>query len=181
MQTKINKNSTIFNQNEKIKTESSVLKPSRLTSRTKFVVVNKKVEKREATRETAAEKIADIDKKVKNELIERLKKVNQSFCSHDQGTYDSIVNIDRHFAAVLQEEGEQDEIDVEADLDLEDDEEGENGKAEVEEEKEEESEFVDEFVEDVSDIEDCKQIVCFLNFCLQMATYLTFRSWCRRT
>lgn len=90
----------------------------------KLVGVKPREEKREKARETKALRIAEIEKKIKSELLDRLKK----------GIYDKegIVNLG-HFKEVLEEEG------------ISDYEEGE---------EEEEEEGIEEFVEDVSDIED---------------------------
>jgi len=94
----------------------------------KIVTIHKKVEKREKIREDKALKIAQLEKKIKSELLERLKK----------GVYpqDEIVNMGHEFNAVLEEEGVSDE--------------------DEDEEEEEGSQQDLEFVEG-SDIEDLEQ------------------------
>lgn len=65
----------------------------------KLVTINKKVERREKNREDKAERAARLDQAIKKELLERLTK----------GVYpDGIVNIEKQFAQVLEEEAEPD-------------------------------------------------------------------------
>eukprot|EP01118_Nematostelium_gracile_P013830 TRINITY_DN5272_c0_g1_i1.p1 TRINITY_DN5272_c0_g1~~TRINITY_DN5272_c0_g1_i1.p1 ORF type:complete len:314 (-),score=117.45 TRINITY_DN5272_c0_g1_i1:36-977(-) len=64
-----------------------------------IVTINKKRERREVIREDKALKMANLEKKIKSELLDRLKK----------GVYDDdIVNIDHEFNDLLEEEGEED-------------------------------------------------------------------------
>jgi len=72
----------------------------------KLVHINKKIERREKTREMKAEKIALIDNQIKRELLERLK----------QGSYGNIYNFRKEvFDEVLQEQ-EEEIIEEEAEL-----------------------------------------------------------------
>jgi len=118
----------------------------RLKVKKKLTPINKKIERREVTREAKAERIAMIDRAITKELLERLK----------QKVYDPIYNFSPHFDKLLQEEGEPDEMNEE-DLDEED---YEDDYEDEEDEVEPEIETVEEdvFVEDEEDMEDYKLV-----------------------
>lgn len=96
-QATIHKDQAIPHPNEEIEKESRVRTSIRLIVRGKKLVgVKPREEKREKAREAKALRIAEIEKKIKSELLDRLKK----------GIYDKegIVNLG-HFKEVLEEEG----------------------------------------------------------------------------
>lgn len=113
--------------------------------------MNPKIEQREKNREQKALIAAKIEQKIKEELRQRFKSVNFICCSvfyiktNTKGVYEKagMYNFTKEYLPLLDELEEQ-ESEVE-------------GEEEEEEEQEQEQEFDDdiEFVEDVSDIEDC--------------------------
>lgn len=113
----------------------------RLKTKPKLVVINKKVERREKRREKKAEVAAKLDTAIQKELLERLQK----------GTYGDIYNFpEREFANVLDKSGEHQEMEEESEGELE---------VEFEEEEEDDEEvgaveYVEDFDEDESDLED---------------------------
>lgn len=116
----------------------------RMKTKPKLVVINKKIERREKRREKKAEVAAKLDTAIQKELLERLQK----------GTYGDIYNFpEREFAKVLDKRGERQEMEEESEGELEEEFEDED---EEEEEDEDEGavEYVEDFDEDESDLED---------------------------
>eukprot|EP01114_Cavostelium_apophysatum_P002277 TRINITY_DN1200_c0_g1_i1.p1 TRINITY_DN1200_c0_g1~~TRINITY_DN1200_c0_g1_i1.p1 ORF type:complete len:289 (+),score=92.36 TRINITY_DN1200_c0_g1_i1:139-1005(+) len=107
--------------------------------RKKLIPIKKKTERREVTRERKAEIAAEVEKKIKLELLDRLKR----------GVYDQVNLDERTFQKLLDEEAEE-EVSDEDERDIEDGDEEE----EDEEPITNEIETVDEFVEDLDDLED---------------------------
>jgi protein MAK16 len=127
----------------KIKQYLIRMRKLKLKTRPQLIGINKKVERREKIRETKAEKRAEIDRKVKQELLARLK----------QGLYEGntegieMANVEKSFKEILDNDAiaDDDEI-LEEELEFE---------KENSEDDEEEMESIDEeFIEDASDIED---------------------------
>ncbi|GAB9464830.1 hypothetical protein Gpo141_00002256 [Globisporangium polare] len=114
----------------------------RMKTKPKLVVINKKIERREKRREKKAESAAKLDNSIEKELLERLQK----------GTYGDIYNFpEREFSKVLDKKGERQEIEEESEQ-----EEYEDDDLEEESEDEEDAqvEYVEDFDEDESDLED---------------------------
>jgi len=116
----------------------------------KLVGISKKVDRREANREKKAESAARLDQTIKKELLLRLTK----------GVYpEEIFNIGDHFNQVLNETAEPDEDkqseDENSEEEAEMDGDGGTRKRSVESEPgdEDDIEEVDEYIEDLSDLE----------------------------
>ncbi|CAI5735403.1 unnamed protein product [Hyaloperonospora brassicae] len=117
-----------------------------LKTKPKLVVINKKIERREKRREKKAEVAAKLDNSIETELLERLQK----------GTYGDIYNFpEREFSKVLETKGkrqtteEESEDEDEAEYELEGDDDDE-----TEDEDVGQVEYVEDFQEDESDLED---------------------------
>jgi len=109
----------------------------------KLVTVHPKIERREKTREKKALIAAAIENKIKNELVDRLKR----------GIYDQLNIDDKYFQKALDKQAEVDGVEADEDVEYEDEEEEEEEES-GEEEGEAEFETVEEYVEDLSDMED---------------------------
>jgi len=123
-----------------------LIRMRRLTKivRKKIVPLKKKEERRDAVREKKALIAAEVDKKIKSELLSRLKR----------GVYDQLNIHERHFEDILAEKETLMSYEEEHEIDGEDYDESEEDSEEEEDDVNVPREEVTEYIEDIDDLED---------------------------
>ncbi|TYZ62805.1 hypothetical protein PybrP1_007783 [[Pythium] brassicae (nom. inval.)] len=117
----------------------------RMKTKPKLVVINKKIERREKRREKKAEAAAKLDNSIEKELLERLQK----------GTYGDIYNFpEREFSKVLDAKGARQTMEEESEQEEYEDEDELEDESASEDENDGQVEYVEDFDEDESDLED---------------------------